>query len=371
MLKILSIFGTRPEAIKLAPVIKKLEMQPDSFKSKVCVTGQHREMLKQVLEVFSIKPDFDLSIMKPNQDLFDITSRVLIGLKKILMDEKPDWVLVQGDSTTTVSASLAAFYSKIRIGHIEAGLRSHNKYLPFPEEVNRRITDMLCDIHFVPTDVSKENLLKEGIPSRSIIITGNTVIDALLWMMDRIKDKPMCIAELMDFDWEKRIILVTGHRRESFGEGLKSICYALLRIARLHPDVNMIYPVHLNPTVYHTVTNELKNMPNIYLIPPQNYDTFVWLMMKAYLILTDSGGIQEEASVLGKPVLVMRKVSDRSEGIEAGTTKLVGTDIASIVKHVEILLKDRDAYTKMAQVKNLYGDGMAANKIVKGLKSFA
>jgi UDP-N-acetylglucosamine 2-epimerase (non-hydrolysing) len=370
MLKILSIFGTRPEAIKLAPVIKELERQPDSFASKVCVTGQHQEMLKQVLEVFAIKPDYDLRIMQPNQDLFDITSRVLIGLRKILTDEKPDWILVQGDSTTTVSASLAAFYSRLRIGHIEAGLRSHNKFLPFPEEVNRRITDMLSDIHFVPTDVSKENLLKEGIPSRSIIITGNTVIDALLWIMKKVKDRPVHIAELTDFDWEKQMILVTGHRRESFGDGLKSICDALSRIARRYPDVNMIYPVHLNPTVYHTVTHTLRNMPNIYLIPPQNYDSFVWLMTKAYFILTDSGGIQEEASALGKPVLVMRSVTDRPEGIEAGTTRLVGTDIASIVEHVEILLKDRDAYNKMARVKNLYGDGMAAKRIVEGLKNF-
>ncbi len=368
--KILSIFGTRPEAIKLAPVIKALEQQPSLFEPRVCVTGQHRQMLDQVLDIFAIKPDYDLAIMKPNQDLFDVTSGVLLGLRDVLAHERPDWVLVQGDTTTAVAASLAAFYCRIKVGHIEAGLRSHNKSLPFPEEVNRRISDVLSDFYFVPTEQSKNNLLREGIAPDTILVTGNTVIDALLWLTaNKPRHCPELIDELGDIDWNKRMILVTGHRRESFGDDFRSICHALLIIAKLYPDVNLIYPVHLNPNIQGPVRQILSNLPNVYLIPPQDYERFVWLMSRAYLILTDSGGVQEEAPALNKPVLVMRRVTERTEGIEAGTAKLIGVGAEAIVENVKWLLEDGTEYNKMAAASNPYGDGMAAGRIVEALKA--
>jgi len=368
--KILFVFGTRPEAIKLAPVIKALEQQPGVFEPRVCVTGQHRQMLDQVLDIFAIKPDYDLGIMKPNQNLFDVTSGVLLGLRDVLAHERPDWLLVQGDTTTTLAASLAAFYCRIKVGHIEAGLRSHNKALPFPEEVNRRISDVLSDFYFVPTEQSKNNLLREGISADTILVTGNTVIDALLWMTaNKLRHCPEQVNELGDIDWNKRMILVTGHRRESFGDDFRSICHALFTIAKLYPDVNIIYPVHLNPNVQGPVTQILSNLPNVYLIPPQNYERFVWLMSRAYLILTDSGGVQEEAPALDKPVLVMRRVTERTEGIESGTAKLIGVGFEAIVENVKWLLEDPTEYTKMATAKNPYGDGMAAGRIVEALKT--
>jgi len=368
--RILSIFGTRPEAIKLAPVIKRLEEQSDLFESRVCVTGQHRKMLDQVLDIFSITPDHDLNIIKANQDLFDVTTRVLLDLRGILIEEKPDWVLVQGDTTTTFAASLAAFYERIKVGHIEAGLRTYNKYAPFPEEINRRITDVLSDLYFAPTATSKHNLLREGISEKNIVVSGNTVIDALIWMAEHLKTRQIDIHELIDLDWSKRMILVTGHRRESFGEDFRIICHALLKIATLYPNINIIYPVHLNPNVQAPVTEILGHSPQIYLIPPQDYEHFVWLMTKSYLILTDSGGIQEEAPALGKPVLVMRRVTERPEGIEAGSSRLTGIEFNSIVEDVKLLLEDEQEYQKMAQAKNPYGDGKAAGRIVEAIQNF-
>jgi len=294
-------------------------------------------MLDQVLDIFSITPDHDLNIIKANQDLFDVTTRVLLDLRGILIEEKPDWVLVQGDTTTTFAASLAAFYERVKVGHIEAGLRTYNKYAPFPEEINRRITDVLSDLYFAPTATSKHNLLREGISEKNIVVSGNTVIDALIWMAEHLKTRQVVIHELIDLDWSKRMILVTGHRRESFGEDFRTICHALLKIANLYPNINIIYPVHLNPNVQAPVTEILGHSPQIYLIPPQDYEHFVWLMTKAYLILTDSGGIQEEAPALGKPVLVMRRVTERPEGIEAGSARLTGIEFNSIVEDVKLL----------------------------------
>ena len=369
--KILAVFGTRPEAIKLAPVIKVLEEERDVFRTKICVSGQHREMLDQVLNVFSIRPDYDLDVMKPNQDLFDLTARVLLGLRDVLAQEKPDWILVQGDTTTAVIASLAGFYCGIKVGHVEAGLRSHNKNLPFPEEVNRRITDVLADLYFVPTELSKNNLLKEGFSDGRIIVTGNTVIDALVWLRQRIAHQAVEINALPNLDWSKQIILVTGHRRESFGQDFKSICHALLAIAKLYPDVNIIYPVHLNPNVQAPVKKLLINVPNLHLITPLDYEKFVWLMSKAYIILTDSGGIQEEAPALNKPVLIMRRVTERPEGIAAGTAKLIGVEMEAIVDNVRFLLEDSREYMRMAKAKNPYGDGTAAIKIVEVLRNYS
>jgi UDP-N-acetylglucosamine 2-epimerase (non-hydrolysing) len=368
--RILSIFGTRPEAIKLAPVIKRLEEQSNLFESRVCVTGQHRKMLDQVLSIFSITPHHDLNIIKSDQSLFDVTTRVLLDVRGILIEEKPDWVLVQGDTTTTFAAGLAAFYERVRVGHIEAGLRTYNKYAPFPEEINRRITDILSDLYFTPTATSKYNLLREGICEKNIVVSGNTVIDALIWMAENLKARQVHIQELVDLDLNKQMILVTGHRREAFGEDFRIICHALLQIAELYPNINIIYPVHLNPNVQAPVSEILGHSPNIYLIPPQDYECFVWLMTKAYLILTDSGGIQEEAPALGKPVLVMRRVTERPEGIEAGCSRLTGIELKSIVEHTKILLENEREYQKMAQVKNPYGDGKAAGRIVEAIQNF-
>jgi len=379
MKKIMLIFGTRPEAIKLAPIIQRLKAEGSKFKPIVCVTAQHREMLDQVLNLFEIEPDYDLNIMIDNQDLFDVTVKALNGLKEILKKEKPDIALVQGDTTTSFVASLAAFYLKIPLGHVEAGLRTYNKYSPFPEEKNRHLTGVLADYHFAPTEWAKNNLLKENAPEDRIWVTGNTVIDALLWVVSRQKSaggeqywnryfKERWGLTLTTNTNTCKLILVTGHRRESFGEGFRNICLALKEIAKDRHDIKIVYPVHLNPNVQKPVRDILSDIPNIYLIGPLDYEPFVYLMEKAHLILTDSGGIQEEAPSLGKPVLVMRNVTERPEGIEAGVVKLVGTNEDKIVAETEILLDNKKAYEKMAQASNPYGDGKAAERIVNILK---
>lgn len=370
MKKILVIFGTRPEAIKLAPLIHRLKFDSSKFQIKVCVTGQHREMLDQVLDFFEIQPDFDLNIMKNNQSLFDLTMNELRELKEILKKEQPDIVVVQGDTTTTFTASLAAFYLKIKIAHVEAGLRTENKFNPFPEEVNRRLTDHLADLCFAPTEKARENLVREGIEERKIFVTGNTVIDALLMTVDKQKDQK--VQEIFEqnflkkygihFD-KKKIIPVTSHRRESFGQDLKNICYGLKKIAENSSDVLIVYPVHLNPNIQRPVRKILNNVNNIHLIEPLDYFSFIWLMNRAYLILTDSGGIQEEAPSLGKPILVLRNVTERLEGIEAGTAKLVGTESQSIFSETMKLLKDKKLYQSMAKSVNPYGDGKASVRI--------
>ena len=370
MLKILSVFGTRPEAIKMAPIIKELENYPKFFESLVCVTAQHRQMLDQVLNLFDIKPDYDLDIMKPGQNLFDITSNILFGLKPILEKEMPDIVLVHGDTTTTLAASLAAYYCRIKVGHVEAGLRTHDKYAPYPEEINRTITSVIADVHFAPTITAKQNLLREGVPEKSIHVTGNTVVDALLSVVEKLKKDPI-IRRQMDqqFDYldsTKRLILVTGHRRENFGDGFESICRALACIAEKHDDVEILYPVHLNPNVQEPVKRILgkDKHKNIHLIEPIDYLPFVYLMDRSYLIITDSGGIQEEAPSLGKPVLVMRDVTERPEAVKIGVVKLVGTDKDSIVNNATVLLTNQAAYDAMADAINPYGDGKTSKKIV-------
>lgn len=374
-IKVLIVFGTRPEAIKMAPVIKELEKN-NCFETKVCVTAQHREMLDQVLNLFEIKPQYDLDLMTNNQTLPDLTAKVLIGITKVMEIEKPDLVCVQGDTTTTFVSGLAAYYKKIPIAHIEAGLRTKNKYSPFPEEINRRITSHLADIHFAPTERAKSNLLNEGIPEASIFVTGNTVIDALKWVVEK-QNNTSVNKKWSNFFLSKynilfsnsiKTILVTGHRRESFGEGFKKICKALSILAKNNPDIQIIYPVHLNPNVQKPVYSILSNIRNVYLIPPLDYEPFVYLMNKSYLILTDSGGIQEEAPSLGKPVLVMRDTTERPEGIEAGTAKLVGTNIEMIVKEAEKLLYDNVEYDKMAKAINPYGNGKASQRIIQILK---
>lgn len=374
MKKILLIFGTRPEAIKLAPVILQLKTYQSKFKTIICVTAQHREMLDQVLDIFQIKPDYDLGIMKQNQSLFDVTVNGLKKLKGILMKEKPDIILVQGDTTTTFIASLAAYYLKIKIGHIEAGLRTKDKFNPFPEEINRRLADCLADLYFVHTKQAKENLLREGVDKRKIFVTGNTVIDALMMIVKKQNNKRIQkeIKQKFILNYgisldNKKLILVTGHRRESFGRDFEDICKGLKKIALSNQDVQIIYPVHLNPNVQKPVRKILSGIKNVHLIEPLDYFTFVWLMNRAYLILTDSGGIQEEAPSLGKPVLVMRKKTERTEGIDAGTAKLVGTDSEKIYSEAKELLENIRLYQKMAKAVNPYGDGKAAERIVEHL----
>ena len=350
----------------MAPVVKALEKYPHAFKPILCVTAQHRQMLDQVLDLFKIIPDFDLNIMKENQTLSQLTSGALTALDSIYLEVKPDWVLVQGDTTTTMVASLAAFYHKIKVGHIEAGLRTNNKYSPFPEEVNRHITSTIADFHFAPTETAKQALLSENIPESAIIVTGNTVIDALLWIREEIRHNPPDIQDhIKNAIKKKRLILVTGHRRESFGEGFEQICLALKELISKHEDICIVYPVHLNPNVKQPVYRILGNSGRIYLIEPLSYAPFVWLMDNAYLILTDSGGVQEEAPSLGKPVLVMREVTERPEGIEAGCVSLVGVDTDRIVEGVSNLLSDENLYKKMAHARNPYGDGKAAERIVE------
>lgn len=373
MLKTVVVFGTRPEAIKLAPVIKELEKYPDTFKTIVCVTAQHREMLDQVLNLFEIVPDYDLDIMQANQSLFDVTTRVLLGIKDVLEKEKPDLVLVQGDTTTTFATSLASFYLRIPIGHVEAGLRTHDKYQPFPEEINRRVTSHIVDLHFAPTKRAKENLLSEGINEDGIFVTGNTAIDALHMTIKKLEKEPAKIQELNSrfpflYADSTKLLLVTGHRRENLGQGFENICYALKEIVENNPDVVVVYPVHLNPNVRKPVMKILGGIERISLVEPLEYDLFVALMHKSYLVLTDSGGIQEEAPGLAKPVLVLRDTTERPEGIEAGTARLVGTNMEKIIIEVNRLLHDESEYLKMARVVNPYGAGKASKKIIETLK---
>lgn len=372
--KVLLVFGTRPEAIKMAPLVKAFENEP-SIESKVCVTAQHREMLDQVLEMFDIKPDYDLNLMKPGQDLYDITSNVLLGMKDVLSDFNPDVVLVHGDTTTTSSASLAAFYQKIKVGHVEAGLRTGDIYSPWPEEANRQIAGVLANYHFAPTTTSQNNLLKENKDSKNIIITGNTVIDALFLALDKIeKDEELKakIVNLINSQYklqdDKKIILVTGHRRENFGDGFINICEALKTIAINNPDIDIVYPVHLNPNVQKPVKEILSNTPNVHLIDPLQYEQFIYMMNKVYFIITDSGGVQEEAPSLGKPVLVMRDTTERPEAVEAGTVKLVGTNKETIIKEAQKLLDEKQEYEKMSKAHNPYGDGKACERIVEFIK---
>jgi len=372
MLKVLSVFGTRPEAIKMAPVIKELEKHPETFQSLVCVTAQHRQMLDQVLNLFEIRPDFDLDIMKPGQDLFDVTCNVLQGLKGVLAQVQPDIVLVHGDTTTTMAATLAAYYCQVRVGHVEAGLRTHNKFAPFPEEINRRVTGAVADLHFAPTSAARQNLLAEGIAETDIFVTGNTVVDALLSVSGRISEdaalRSRFEAEFNFLDPAKRLILVTGHRRENFGEGFENICKALAEIAATHDDVEILYPVHLNPNVQEPVRRILGGQrSNVHLIDPVDYLPFVYLMNRSYLIITDSGGVQEEAPSLGKPVLVMRDTTERPEAVHAGTVRLVGTDQKRIVAEAFSLLLNQSEYDAMSRAHNPYGDGNAAGRVVNGI----
>ncbi|MGC6657336.1 non-hydrolyzing UDP-N-acetylglucosamine 2-epimerase [Pantoea ananatis] len=370
-MKVLTVFGTRPEAIKMAPLVQALAQDP-AFESRLCVTAQHREMLDQVLSLFQLQPDYDLNVMRPEQGLTEITCRILQGMHTVLLDFKPDIVLVHGDTTTTLAASLAAFYQQIPVGHVEAGLRTGDLASPWPEEGNRKLTGHLARLHFTPTLRSRQNLLDENLADDSIVVTGNTVIDALLWVRDRVLDDNEINAQLASrypfLDDSKKLVLVTGHRRESFGEGFERICSALAQIARQHPHAQIVYPVHLNPNVHEPVNRILRGIDNIVLIDPQEYLPFVWLMNRAWLILTDSGGIQEEAPSLGKPVLVMRETTERPEAVEAGTVKLVGTDTARIVNEVSTLLNDDEAWQTMSRAHNPYGNGEACGRILQALK---
>ena len=374
MKKVLLVFGTRPEAIKMAPLVKAFEKEED-IESKVCVTAQHREMLDQVLEMFDITPEFDLNLMKPGQDLYDITANVLLGLKDVLREFKPDVVLVHGDTTTTSASSLAAFYEKIKVGHVEAGLRTGNMYSPWPEEANRQITGVLANYHFAPTTTSKENLLKENKTENDILVTGNTVIDALFLALDKIENNQELKTKILNninsqykMDENKKLILVTGHRRENFGRGFINICESLKTLAQNNPDIDIVYPVHLNPNVQKPVKEILSNTPNVHLIEPLQYESFIYLMNKSYFIITDSGGVQEEAPSLGKPVLVMRDTTERPEAVEAGTVKLVGTNPTSIINEAQKLLDDKEEYNIMSKAHNPYGDGKACKRIVEFIK---
>jgi UDP-N-acetylglucosamine 2-epimerase (non-hydrolysing) len=366
VIRILSIAGTRPEAIKMAPMIRRLATDP-RFESRVCVTGQHRQMLDSVLQAFSIRPDHDLNIMRPNQKLADIAAATLTGLVPVLEEFRPQWVLVQGDTTTTLAASIAAFYSQVSVGHIEAGLRTGNLRAPWPEEGNRKLTTAISQLHFAPTATSRANLLAEGVLADTIHVTGNTVIDALLMTRQRMNaDASLSAALAAQFpmlDGDRRMVLVTGHRRENFGEGFENICRALATLAKQFPDVLVLYPVHLNPNVREPVFRILKDVPNVQLIEPVDYIPFVYLMYRSTFIITDSGGVQEEAPSLGKPVLVMREVTERPEAVEAGTVRLVGTDPARIVDEATRLLTDPAAYQQMSRAINPYGDGYACERI--------
>jgi UDP-N-acetylglucosamine 2-epimerase (non-hydrolysing) len=364
--KILVVFGTRPEAVKMAPVVKQLREHSELAESRVCVTGQHREMLDQVLEIFGLVPDYDLNIMSEDQSLSSVSARVLMGLDEVFENYQPDWVLVQGDTTTAMTTSLAAFYRRIKVGHVEAGLRTYDKFQPFPEEINRQIVDALSDLHFAPTERACQNLRREGVPDSSIRVTGNTVIDAMLWVREHVRRlEPRLPEGLARALPGNRLILVTGHRRESFGAGLEHICLAIREIAERFRDVLIVYPVHLNPNVQEPVRRILGGLERVMLVTPLPYATFAWLMDRCYLILTDSGGVQEEAPSLGKPVLVMREVTERPEGIEAGNACLVGTERERIVQETSRLLNDTAAYNAMAEARNPYGDGRAAERIVE------
>lgn len=369
-MKVLTVFGTRPEAIKMAPLVKRLEQSP-GFVSCVCVTAQHRQMLDQVLELFQIRPDHDLDLMRPGQDLYSITSDILQSIRSVYEAERPDIVLVHGDTTTTFAASLAAFYQRIPVGHVEAGLRTGNLYSPWPEEANRKLTGALARVHFAPTPAARDNLLRENVRPESILVTGNTVIDALLAVKDKLETTPSLRDDMARrFGFLRpgaRMMLITGHRRENFGGGFERICQSIAELARRYPDMDLVYPVHLNPNVQEPVNRLLSAIPNIHLIEPQDYLPFVHLMARSTLILTDSGGVQEEAPALGKPVLVMRDTTERPEAVEAGTVRLVGTDVERIVSGISGLLDDADAYQRMSFAHNPYGDGRACERIVDAL----
>ena len=380
MKNMMLVFGTRPEAIKMSPLVKEFQKYPEKFETIVCVTGQHREMLDQVLRIFDIQPDYDLNIMKQGQDLYDVTARVLTGMRDVLKETRPDIVLVHGDTTTSTAAALAAFYQQIPVGHIEAGLRTHNIYSPWPEEVNRQITGRIATYHFAPTSLSKDNLLQEGISGEQIIVTGNTVIDALYMVVEKIKNDGILSCELekvlkaSGYDISRlsdgrKLVLITGHRRENFGDGFISMCKAIKSLSEKYPEVDFVYPMHLNPNVrkpIHEVFGESQRA-NLFFIEPLEYLSFVYLMEKSAIVLTDSGGIQEEAPGLGKPVLVMRDTTERPEALEAGTVKLVGTDYDKIVNEVSGLLDSQEYYEKMSKAVNPYGDGKACSRIVKAL----
>lgn len=375
MKKILLVFGTRPEAIKMAPLVKALQKDTEHFETRVCVTAQHRQMLDQVLEVFGITPEYDLNIMAPNQDLYDITAKVLLGLREVLKDFRPDTVLVHGDTTTSMAASLAAFYMQIPVGHVEAGLRTYNMLSPWPEEMNRQVTDRICTYYFAPTEQSRANLLQENVDAKKIFITGNTVIDALLMAVDIISTtagvKEKMAKELQEKGYtvgDREYILVTGHRRENFGDGFLHICKAIKELAALHPEMDIVYPVHLNPNVQKPVYELLSGLSNVYLISPLDYLPFIYAMQHSTLLLTDSGGVQEEAPSLGKPVLVMRDTTERPEAVEAGTVKLVGTNAEAIVSNVTALLLDKEMYKRMSETHNPYGDGQACERIIAALR---
>ncbi len=398
MRKVMIVFGTRPEAIKMCPLVRKFKERPDYFETTVCVTGQHREMLDQVLRIFEVEPDYDLNIMKPGQDLYDVTSRVLLGMRDVLKESRPDIVLVHGDTTTSTAAALAAFYQQIQVGHVEAGLRTYDIYSPWPEEMNRQITGRIATFHFAPTDLNRQNLLNENVDENKIVVTGNTVIDALHTVVEKLKRNKYLAEEqqkiLADAGYEtrckrvsesprnetdgtedhpvsRRLVLITGHRRENFGEGFINMLTAMKDLSRMYPNVDFVYPMHLNPNVrrpIHEVFGEdLSVYPNFYFIEPLQYITFVYLMEKSYLVLTDSGGIQEEAPGLGKPVLVMRNTTERPEALAAGTVKLVGTNYNLIVSEVSRLIEDVDYYNKISKVSNPYGDGNASQRIADKL----
>ena len=389
MKTILLVFGTRPEAIKMAPLVKKLQSQSEQFRTVVAVTGQHRQMLDQVLHIFDIIPDYDLNIMQANQDLYDVTSRVLVGMRDVLKEVQPDVVLVHGDTTTSTAAALAAFYQQIPVGHVEAGLRTGNIYSPWPEEMNRQMTGRIATYHFAPTPLAKSNLMRENVGEERILVTGNTVIDALYMVVDKIKNDAALQNQLRDvlkdagydttrLDGSRRLVLITGHRRENFGDGFISMCTAIRDLAAKYPDVDFVYPMHLNPNVrkpIHEVFGEIDpvhhtpyTLHNLFLIDPLEYLSFVYLMEQSTIVLTDSGGIQEEAPGLGKPVLVMRDTTERPEALESGTVHLVGTNYDKIVNEVSTLLDDAEAYRKMSQAVNPYGDGLACGRIAEFLE---
>ena len=379
MKKILLVFGTRPEAIKMAPLVKKLQAMLEEFQTIVCVPGQHREMLDQVLHLFDITPDYDLNIMKPNQDLYDITSRILLGMRDVLKEVQPDIVLVHGDTTTSMAAALAAFYQQIPVGHVEAGLRTGNIYSPWPEEMNRLMTGRISTVHFSPTPLAKQNLLQEHVDEAKIVVTGNTVIDALQMVVERLKNDEQLAGEVKDkvlnmgydvnrLNEDRRLVLITGHRRENFGEGFLNICHAIKNLSEKYPNVDFVYPMHLNPNVRKPVLEILgEGADNVFLIEPLDYLPFVYMMQHSTLILTDSGGVQEEAPGLGKPVLVMRDTTERPEAVEAGTVLLVGTNREKIEQGVSMLLDDADCYRRMSEAVNPYGDGKACERIIECL----
>jgi UDP-N-acetylglucosamine 2-epimerase (non-hydrolysing) len=375
--KIMLVFGTRPEAIKMAPLFYALKKRADEFQTLLCVTAQHRQMLDQVLKVFDLTPDIDLNIMKAGQDLFDVTAAVLTEMRWVLKEYKPDALLVHGDTTTTLASAMAGFYAGVPVGHVEAGLRTHDLYAPFPEEFNRQVAGKVARWHFAPTAYSRDNLLNERVPEPHITVTGNTVIDALLWVLDRIESdegRKAALSGFLDerlpFDWTReRFVLITGHRRENFGDGFMQICEALKTLAERYADVHFVYPVHLNPNVQQPVNSILKGLPNVHLIDPLDYEPFVFLLKHAHIVLTDSGGIQEEAPSLGKPVLVMRDVTERPEAVHAGTVRLVGADRARIVANVTELLDNEQSYLSMARAHNPYGDGKACERIIDVLRT--